>query len=274
MNLSLNDQAILNNGIKIPYLGLGAYLLNGKEAVNAIHWALEAGYRHIDTARMYNNEKEVGAAVKSSGIPREEIFITTKLWNDEHGFDRARKACFKSLERLGLDFIDLYLIHWPGGGEREETWRALESLYDEGVCKSIGVSNYTINHLKGTLAKANIIPQINQVEFSPFLYQRELLEFCIDNKIQLEAYSPLGKGEILNNSRLKEMAIKYSKSTAQILIRWCLQHNIVVIPKSANKGRIIENASVYDFEISSEDMKILDSFHRNLRVTWNPEGVR
>jgi diketogulonate reductase-like aldo/keto reductase len=274
MNLSVGDKSILNNGIKIPFLGLGAYLLTGVETINAIHWALEAGYRHIDTAKMYNNEKEVGAAVKSSGIPRSEIFVTTKLWNDEHGFDRAKKACYKSLERFGFDYIDLYLIHWPGGGRREETWKALESLYDEGVCKSIGVSNYTIDHLKGTLKIANIIPQVNQVEFSPFLYQSELLEFCTENKIQLEAYSPLGKGEILNNHGLKEIAKKYNKSTAQVLIRWCLQHKIVVIPKSANRNRIIENANVFDFEISMEDMNKLDSLNKNLRVTWNPEGVR
>jgi diketogulonate reductase-like aldo/keto reductase len=274
MNLSVNDNAILNNGIKIPYLGLGAYLLEGREAITAIHWALEAGYRHIDTAKMYNNEKEVGDAVRSSGIPRPEIFITTKLWNTEHGYEKAKKACYKSLEKLGFDYIDLYLIHWPGGGNREETWKALESLYDEGVCKSIGVSNYTIDHLKGTLEHANVIPQINQVEFSPFLYQRELLEFCEENKIQLEAYSPLGKGELIHNPGLKEIAKKYNKSTAQILIRWSLQHKIVVIPKSANRNRIIENANVFDFEISAEDMNRLDSFNRNLRVTWNPERVK
>jgi diketogulonate reductase-like aldo/keto reductase len=271
--LNITDKAVLNNGVGIPYLGLGVYLIQGNNVIRAIQWAFEAGYRHLDTAKFYDNEKEVGEAVRSSGISRSEIFVTTKLWNDDHGTEKARKAFYKSLERLGLDYVDLYLIHWPGGGKREETWKALEKLYEEKVCKTIGVSNFTIAHLKELLQYAYIIPQINQVEFSPFLYQKDLLRFCNENKIQLEAYSPLGKGEILNNSKLMEIAKKYSKSTAQILIRWCLQHKIVVIPKSSIKNRIFENANVFNFEISVEDMKRLDSFDQNLRVTWDPTGV-
>ena len=273
-NLSINDKAKLNNGLEIPYLGLGVYLIKGKSVLESIQWALEAGYRHIDTAKFYENESEVGLAVRNSLIPRSEIFITTKLWNDDHGYDNARKAFYKSLERFGFDYVDLFLIHWPGGNKREETWRALESLYKEGVCKSIGVSNYTINHLTNTLENAEIMPQLNQVEFSPFLYQKELFEFCISNKIQLEAYSPLGKGEILKNSKIIEIAKIYNKSTAQILIRWCLQHKVVVIPKSSNKARIFENANVFDFQISSGDMNKLDSLNQNLRVTWDPSGVK
>jgi methylglyoxal/glyoxal reductase len=272
--LNINDKAKLNNGVEIPYLGLGVYLIEGKNVLESIRWAFEAGYRHIDTAKFYENEKEVGLAVRNSAIPREEIFITTKLWNDDHGYDKARKAFYKSLERFGFDYIDLFLIHWPGGDKRDETWKALESLYKEGVCKAIGVSNYTINHLRNTLDIAEIIPQINQVEFSPFLYQKELHEFCINNDIQLEAYSPLGKGRILNNPGLIDFAKKYNKSAAQILIRWCLQHKVVVIPKSSDKTRIFENADIYDFQISIEDMDKLDLLNEDLRVTWDPSGVK
>jgi methylglyoxal/glyoxal reductase len=273
-NLTINDKAKLNNGVEILCFGLGVYLIHGKSVLESIQWAFEAGYRHIDTAKFYENEKEVGQAIRNSAIPRLEIFVTTKLWNDDHGYNNARKAFYKSLERFGLDYIDLFLIHWPGGNKREETWKALESLYKEGVCKAIGVSNYTISHLRNTLEIAEIIPQINQVEFSPFLYQKDLLEFCISNNIQLEAYSPLGKGSILNDSKLIEMANKYSKSAAQILIRWCLQHRVVVIPKSSNKTRIFENANVFDFQISADDMDKLDSFNKNLHVTWDPSGVK
>lgn len=257
----------------MPYLGLGVYKTLGEETKRAIHWALERGYRLIDTAAMYGNEKEVGEAIRESFLPREEIFITTKLWNDDHGYEKALKAFEESLERLKCEYIDLYLIHFPVEGIRNETWKALEKIYQEGLCRAIGVSNYTIKHLEELLEFCNVLPAVNQVEFSPYLFQKELLAFCKSQKIQLEAYSPLTRGKKLNDLKLVEIAEKYHKTPAQILIRWALQHEIVVIPKSSHKERIYENADVFDFNISLEDMKLLDSFNENFRVCWNPENV-
>jgi len=261
----------MNNGIEIPQFGLGVYLTKtGKECINAVSWALEAGYRHIDTARIYGNEKEVGEAVRNFGIKREELFITTKLWNSDHGYETALKAFDKSLKTLNIDYIDLYLIHWPLKEKRKESWKALEKIYESGVCKSIGVSNYMINHLEELFTYANVIPVINQVEFSPYVYQKELLDFCNNNKIILEAYSPLTRMKKLDDVRLTEIAAKHNKTAAQVLIRWAIQHELVVIPKSANKARIIENANVFDFELDKADLKTLDNMNEDFRVSWNP----
>lgn len=274
MTLSINDTALLNNGRRIPLLGLGVYLSKqGSETQNAVKWALEAGYRHIDTAAFYNNEKDVGQAIRQSGINREEIFITTKLWNEDQGYDTALRAFDRSLSLLGVDYIDLYLIHWPVTMRRQESWRALETLLGQGRVRSIGVSNYTIRHLKELLQSTNTVPAVNQVEFSPFLYQEELLQYCRDNSIQLEAYSPLSRAARLNDEFLKQVAANYQKSPAQIMIRWALQHRIVVIPKSVHKERIIENADVYDFEISDGDMEKLNALNENYHVAWDPERI-
>lgn len=274
MTLSINDTALLNNGRRIPLLGLGVYLSKqGSETQNAVKWALEAGYRHIDTAAFYNNEKDVGQAIRQSGINREEIFITTKLWNEDQGYDTALRAFDRSLSLLGVDYIDLYLIHWPVTMRRQESWRALETLLGQGRVRSIGVSNYTIRHLKELLQSTNTVPAVNQVEFSPFLYQEELLQYCRDNSIQLEAYSPLSRAARLNDEFLKQVAANYQKSPAQIMIRWALQHRIVVIPKSVHKERIIENADVYDFEISNGDMEKLNALNENYHVAWDPERI-
>lgn len=274
MELSINGKIKLNNGIEIPYLGLGVYLTKaGDETINAVKWALQAGYRHIDTAKVYGNEKEVGIALKESGIPRSEVFITTKLWNTDHGLESALKAFDNSLEALGLEYIDLYLIHWPGTQKRGESWKALEKIYKEGRCRAIGVSNYTIRHLNELMSFCEIVPAVNQVEFSPFLYQKELLNYCYKNNLQLEAYSPLARARKLEDARLIEIAKMYSKTPAQILIRWSLQHNLVVIPKSARKERIIENADVFDFNISAQDMEKLDSMNENFRVAWDPSTL-
>jgi diketogulonate reductase-like aldo/keto reductase len=274
MELSISGKKKLNNGTEIPYFGLGVYLTQaGDETINAVKWALEAGYRHIDTAKVYGNEKEVGIALKESGIPRSEVFITTKLWNTDHGLESALKAFDNSLQTLGTDYIDLYLIHWPGTQKRGESWKALEKIYKEGRCKAIGVSNYTIRHLKELLDMCEVVPAINQVEFSPFLYQKELLDFCNKNNIQIEAYSPLARAKKLKDARLIEIAKKYSKTPAQLLIRWSLQHNLVVIPKSARKERIIENSGVFDFNISEQDMERLDSMNENFRVAWDPSTL-
>lgn len=272
--LTLTSTAKLANGVEIPYLGLGVYAsAPGHETLNAVLSALETGYRHIDTARIYNNEADVGQAIRESGLPREQVFVTTKLWNSDHGFDNALKACSESLNRLGLDYVDLYLIHWPVEGHRAETWKALEKLMDDGYCRAIGVSNFTIRHLNELTAGARVAPLVNQVEFSPFLYQRELLEYCRSHNIQLEAYSPLTRGQRLNHPAVVQIAQRHGKSPAQILIRWALEHRIVVIPKSVNPERIQENAEVFDFVLSQEDLKLLDSLNEDFRTCWDPTAI-
>ncbi|MGB2768786.1 MAG: aldo/keto reductase [Candidatus Zixiibacteriota bacterium] len=269
--LRIDTKVKLNNGVEMPIFGLGTYQAqSGKETRDAVLHALHAGYRHIDTASMYGNEEDVGTAIAESGIPREEIFVTTKLWNSDHGYDSGLAAFKKSHRRLRLSYVDLYLIHWPVQDLRNETWRALETLLKEGKCRAIGVSNYMIRHLEELLERSSTIPVVNQVEFSPYLYQKDLLEFCRKSKIQLEAYSPLTKGHKLNDPKLVTLASKYSKSPAQILIGWALQHEMVVIPKSSKRERITENAGVFDFTISPEDMRALDSFDQGLRTSWDP----
>lgn len=271
MELTINSKVKLNNGIEMPLIGLGVYQSeSGNETKDAVLYALKAGYRHIDTAKLYANEHDVGSAIKESGIPRNEIFVTTKLWNKDHGYENTIKAFNKSLEQLDLGYMDLYLIHWPVTGIRNETWKAMETLMETGKCKAIGVSNYTIRDLKELLAFAKIVPAINQVEFSPYLYQKELLDFCNKNTIQLEAYSPLTQGKKLKEKLLLELSKKYNKTTAQIVLRWALQHNIIIIPKSVTESRIIENANIYDFNISNSDMDILDNLNENFRVCWDP----
>lgn len=269
--IRIDTRVKLNNGVEMPIFGIGTFLMGGgRETRKAVLCALEAGYRLIDTAAMYGNENDVGEAVRESGIPREEIFITTKLRNDDHGYDRAVAAFEESLRLLGLSYVDLYLIHWPVENLRCESWRALENLLEEGKCRAIGVSNYMIWHLEELLSSSSTVPAINQVEFSPYLYQRELLEFCCSNGIVLEGYSPLTKGYRLNDPRLRGIASKYSKTPAQILIRWSLQKGVITIPKSSRRERIYENANVFDFEISQEDMRALDSFDEGLRTSWDP----
>ena len=274
MDKTLTSTARLNNGVEIPYLGLGVYLAGpGAGTRNAVQHALQAGYRHIDTASSYGNEQEVGIALQKSRIPREEIFITTKLWNSDHGYDETIQACRESLMTLGLSYMDLYLIHWPVEKLRNETWKAMIALQEEGKCRAIGVSNYTIRHLEELLADSPVVPAVNQVEFSPFLYQKDLLDFCRSCGIQLEAYSPLTRGKKLNHPTITSIADRYGKTLAQIMIRWPLQHNVVVIPKSANQRRIYENADVFDFEISSEDLALLDSLNEDFRICWDPSDV-
>ncbi len=268
--IGIDTKVTLSNGVEMPLFGLGTFQATGRGTTKAVLCALEMGYRLIDTAEMYGNEREVGEAVRESGIPREEIFVTTKLWNDSHGYERALKSFEGSLNRLGMDYVDLYLIHWPVKVLRGDSWRALERLYEEGKCRAIGVSNYMTWHLEEVLEESSTVPAVDQVEFSPYLYQRELLEFCRSKNVQLEGYSPLGTGEILDKIELAAISQKYSKTPAQILIRWALQHSIVTIPKSSNKERIRENADVFDFTITEEDMKALDSLTSNFRTSWDP----
>jgi diketogulonate reductase-like aldo/keto reductase len=275
MKLSINSRLKLNDGKQIPMLGFGTWQIpDGKPVEECVFTALQAGYRLIDTAKIYANEIGVGKAIKkavASGISRKEIFVTTKLWNSDH--DNVEKAFNESLRKLGLDYIDLYLIHWPVTGKRIETWKVFEKLLETGKVKSIGVSNFTIPQLKELMKNSKIVPATNQVEFSPWLYQKELLDFCNKNKMVLEAYSPLTRGRMLGDEKLGKIAKKYNKSPAQTIIRWCLQHNVVLLPKSTDPVRIRENADVFDFEISDSDMRTLDSMSQDKRFCWNPEEL-
>jgi diketogulonate reductase-like aldo/keto reductase len=274
MPVTLKSTVQLNNGVSMPRLGLGVYLMRpGKVTYQAVKAALETGYCLVDTASMYRNEEDVGRAVRDSGVPREEVFITTKLWNGDHGYDSALRAFDASLERLGLGYIDLYLIHFPVPNLRNESWRALENILASGRARAIGVSNYTERHLKDLLRHASVVPAVNQVEFSPFLYQRDLLEFCRKQEIQLEAYAPLTAGRRLHDPRITAIAKKHGRTNAQILLRWAIQHEVVVIPKSTHPGRIEENAQVFDFELTSDEVSALDSLHDGFRSSWDPTAV-
>jgi diketogulonate reductase-like aldo/keto reductase len=269
------DQVVtLNNGVEMPVLGLGVWQVQtGNECRRAVLWALEAGYRHIDTARIYGNEKDVGAAIRDSGLPRAEIFVTTKLWNGDQGYEKALRAFDHSLSALGLEYVDLYLIHWPVPGTREDSWRALQHILEEGRSRAIGVSNYTDRHLAELLSWADVPPAVDQVEFSPYLYQVDLLEYCRGHGIQLEAYSPLTRGRQLKDVKLVNVARRVGRTPAQVLIRWALQHDLVVIPKSVRHARIVENAAVFDFSLSAEDMAVLDALDESHRFAWDPSAV-
>ncbi len=272
--MNIKSTLKLKNGVQIPILGLGTYLSKpGKETYNAVRYALDIGYRHIDTAALYANEEDIGKAIRESGIPREEIFLTTKVWNTDQGFDKTIIAFHTSLKKLKLDYVDLYLIHWPRPKTRDETWRALVYLYDEKKTRSIGVSNYTIHHLEDLRTKFQEIPAINQVEFSPYLYQKDLLKYCTKRKIILEAYTPLIRGKKFNDQKLIDLANKYNKTPAQILLRWAIQIGVVVLPKSVNKDRIKENSEIFDFEITEDDMDYLETFNENFRVAWDPSDI-
>lgn len=272
--MNIKSTLRLNNGVNIPILGLGTYLSKpGKETYNAVRYALDIGYRHIDTATLYANEQDIGKAIRDSGIPRDEIFVTTKVWNSDQGYDKTIIAFHKSLKKLNLDYIDLYLIHWPQPGTRNETWRALMNLYDEKKTRSIGVSNYTIHHLEELIHNFPLKPMVNQVEFSPYLYQKELFKYCLKRSIIIEAYTPLVRGRKFDDPKLIELAKKYSKTPAQILIRWAIQVGTVVLPKSIHPERIKENSEVFDFEINEDDMDYLETFNENFRVAWDPTDI-
>ena len=260
----------LNNGQTMPLLGLGVYDMHNAEAEMAIETALQIGYRLIDTASMYNNEKEVGNAIRNSSINRQEIFVTTKVNNPDQGYDNALRAFDASMRNLNIDYIDLYLVHWPIRGTRQETWKALEYLYNNQMVRAIGVANYLIPFLEELETYGTVVPMLNQVEFSPFLYLTDLLNYCRQRNIQLQAYTPLTKGKRFNDSTLITLSNKYQKSPAQIILRWNVQKGVSAIPKSANPKRLQENFDIFDFEISEEDMHKMDALNEDFRIVDDP----
>jgi len=263
----------LHNGVEMPYLGLGVYLSkDGQEVINAVKWALDAGYRHIDTASIYGNEEGVGLGVQASGIPREDIFLVSKVWNSDQAYDSTLSAFDASLERLGMDYLDLYLIHWPVGGKYKDTWRALERLYAEKRIRAIGVSNFMQHHLEDLLNEAEVVPMVNQMEFHPYLVQQSLINFCQTKGIQYEAWSPMMQGNIFKDRVFQQLAGKYNKSVAQIVLRYDLQKGVITIPKSSNKERIHSNADLFDFEISQADMDYLDGLDKGQRFGPDPDN--
>ncbi|WP_243387541.1 aldo/keto reductase [Bacillus kexueae] len=270
---SLQDTVTLHNGVEMPWFGLGVFKVeDGNEAIHSVKMALEVGYRSIDTAAIYENEEGVGQGIRESGVPREEIFVTSKVWNSDQGYESTLQAFQATLDRLGLDYLDLYLIHWPVEGKYKETWKALEHLYKEGKVRAIGVSNFHIHHLEDLMKDAEIKPMVNQVELHPRLAQKELREYCEKHGIQMEAWSPLMQGKLLDNEVLVEIGEKYGKTPAQVILRWDLQSGIITIPKSIKRERIIQNASIFDFELSKEDMDRIDALNKDERVGPDPDN--
>lgn len=271
MMTNINDCARLNNGVKMPWLGFGVFQIeDGHKVEEAVKYALEIGYRSIDTASIYGNEIGVGKAIKESGIPREEIFLTTKVWNDDQRKGRTLEAFQESLERLETDYVDLYLVHWPVAHHYRETWQAMEEIYKSGRAKAIGVSNFLVHHLKDILSNCEIVPAVNQMEFHPYLVQPELLKFCQSHKIQMEAWSPLMQGNITSVETVQEIAEKYNKTPAQVALRWNLQKKVVTIPKSVNPNRITENMQLFDFELSQADMASIDALDQEKHFGPDP----
>lgn len=273
----LQDTVTLHNGVAMPGLRLGVFKVEeGPTVVQAVKAAIANGYRSIDTAAIYGNEQTVGQGIREAlaenGLSREDIFVTSKVWNSDLGYEATLAAYETSLQKLGLEYLDLYLIHWPVKGKYKDAWRALEHLYEAGKVKAIGVSNFQIHHLQDVMTDAKIKPMINQVELHPSLTQKELLSFTREHGIQLEAWSPLMQGELLDNEVLKEIGAKYGKSVAQVILRWDVQHGIVTIPKSIKEHRIIENASIFDFELSPEEMEQIDALNEDRRVGPDPDN--
>jgi len=263
----------LNNGRKIPQVGLGVWQTpRGEVTQSAVAAALRIGYRHVDTARIYGNERDVGIGVQQGGVPRGEIFVTTKLWNDDQGYDSALRAFDASLARLGLEYVDLYLLHWPVAGRRLDSWRALEKIHAEGRARAIGVSNFLSNHLDELIAGARVVPAVNQIEVSPFLQQRDTRAFCAQHGIVVEAYSPLTHGQRLGHPVVTKVAKRVGRTPAQVLLRWGVQHGRVVLPKSTRESRIRENAALFDFTLDADAMAVLDGCEEGLATGWDPRA--
>ena len=270
---NLLDSVILNNKVKMPRVGFGTFKMeNGQDSVEAVKEALRVGYRHIDTATVYKNEEGVGTAIKESGVPREEIFLVSKVWNSHQGYDNTLRAFETSLKRLKTDYLDLYLIHWPKALNKK-TWLAMEKLYNDGKVKAIGVCNFKVHHLEDLMSSSKIMPAVNQVEFHPYFPQAEVREYCIKYNIQLEAWGPLMQGKVFEIPLMKELAEKYNKTISQIVLRWDLQMGVVTIPKSVTPERIKENTHIFDFMLSKEDMDRIATLHTGERIGPDPDTI-
>jgi diketogulonate reductase-like aldo/keto reductase len=270
--MDLRSTVALKDGVRMPWLGFGVFQIPpGRQTYDAVRSALEAGYRAIDTASAYGNEEDVGRAIRDSGVERGELFVTTKVWNSDQGYENTLRAFAASKARLGLEVVDLYLIHWPAKKEFTETWRAMEKLHGEGQIRAVGVSNFLIHHLETLLGKAKVSPAVNQVEFHPFNLQPELLDYCRGKEIRMEAWSPLARGRFFDNPVIKDIAEKHGRSPAQVLIRWDLQHEVVTIPRSTKEAHIRENGEVFDFELSAEEMDRLDGLNEGRRIGPDPD---
>jgi diketogulonate reductase-like aldo/keto reductase len=266
----------LNNGLKMPQLGFGVWQVGDDEATTAVAKAIETGYTSIDTAMIYQNEIGVGKAIKEASVPRAELFITTKVWNSDQGYENTLRAFDESLERLGLDYVDLYLIHWPTPqfDEYVDTYKALEKLYHDGRVKAIGVCNFEIEHLERLLKECEVVPVLNQIECHPYLAQNEIKEFCAKHNIFVEAWSPLDQGgEVLKDEVIQKIAASHSKTPAQAVLRWHLQNNTIVIPKSVTPSRIEENFNVFDFELTESEMAEINQLNRNRRKGPHPSDM-
>ncbi|WP_404337065.1 aldo/keto reductase [Planococcus rifietoensis] len=275
MNLTIESTKTLHNGVEMPRFGLGVYKMTDKEAaVEAMVKAIQTGYKAIDTATVYDNEAEVGEAIRAGGVPREELFITSKVWNTDQGYDQTLRAFEASLKRLDMDYLDLYLTHWAIPETFEETYRAIERLYDEKLIRAAGVSNHQQHHLEKILAKANTKPMVNQIELHPQLTQESLREFCAAQDIAVTSWSPLARGRLLEDPVLSEIGEKHGKSIAQTIIRWHLQNDLIVIPKSVTPSRIVENADVFDFELSEEEIKQISALNQDWRSGTHPDEIK
>ena len=272
--MDLKTTVTLNNGVEIPWVGLGVFKSEpGDTTTQAVRWALEIGYRHIDTAALYANEADVGRALNESEVDRGDVFVTTKVWNTDMGYDSTLKAFDISRKKLDIDVVDLYLVHWPVKGKYIDTWKALEKLYGEGKIRAIGVSNFLIHHLNDILDQFDVVPAVNQVEFHPFLLQKDLLDFDAEKNIRHEAWSPLVRGQRLDDPVITEIARKHERTNAQVLLRWDLQLGVVTIPKSVHRERIEENSKLFDFELDDDDVKRLSGLDEEKRIGPHPDQI-
>ncbi|TRZ37076.1 aldo/keto reductase [Niallia circulans] len=275
MSLTLGSTKKLRNGVEIPYLGLGVFLVKDPaECENAVKAAIKNGYRSIDTATRYENESFVGNALKAVDVPREELFITTKVWVSDFGYEETKQALHRSLKEMQLDYLDLYLIHWAAPNYAE-TWRAMEDLYEEGLVKAIGVCNFQIHHLEKLKETARITPMLNQIETHPLFHQKELREYMEQHGIAHEAWAPMAQGRdrLFENPTLQTIGEKYGKTTAQVMLRWHLQRDTIIIPKSVHEHRIIENANLFDFALTDEDMQAIDQLDTGSRIFGDPDDI-
>jgi methylglyoxal/glyoxal reductase len=272
--MDLSSTVGLNNGVEMPWLGLGVFRsAPGAETEQAVRWALELGYRHIDTAAFYDNEADVGRAVRGSGLPRESVFVTTKVWNSDQGYQAALTAFDRSRAKLGLDTVDLYLVHWPVKGKFRDTWRALEKLLADGKVRAIGVSNFLVHHLQELASASSVVPAVNQVEFHPLLVQKDLLEYDRKAGIRHEAWAPLSRTRGFTDPVIQGLAGKYGRTPAQIILRWDIQLGVVTIPKSVHRERIQENCRVFDFALEAADVEAITALDRDGRIGAHPDNI-